>query len=174
MLRDLERSQTVLAGVAGHRIFGASIALGDEPTVGNGIWVTGAYFNTLGLRPALGRLLQPKDNEPGADNMVAVIGHRFWMDRFAGKPDALGQPVRLNGRAFTIVGVAPEGFEGNTLGARPLVYVPMQSRVWVGTYKGLENRRDYWVYVFGGESRDVARGDKGGARPRRSRRSSPT
>jgi len=149
MLRDLERSQTVLAGVAGHRIFGASIALGDEPTVGDGIWVTGAYFNTLGLRPALGRLLQPKDNEPGADNMVAVIGHRFWMDRFAGKPDALGQPVRLNGRAFTIVGVAPEGFEGNTLGARPLVYVPMQSRVYVGTYKGLENRRDYWVYVFG-------------------------
>ena len=149
MFRDLERSQTVLAGVAGHRIFGASIALGDEPTVGDGIWVTGAYFNTLGLRPALGRLLQPKDNEPGADNMVAVISHRFWMDRFAGKPDALGQPVRLNGRAFTIVGVAPEGFEGNTLGARPLVYVPMQSRVYVGTYKGLENRRDYWVYVFG-------------------------
>jgi predicted permease len=149
MLRDLERSQTVLAGVAGHRIFGASIALGDEPTVGDGIWVTGAYFATLGLRPALGRLLQPRDNEPGADNMVAVIGHRFWMDRFGGKPDALGQLLRLNGRAFTIVGVAPEGFEGNTLGARPLVYVPMQSRTWVGNYTSHQNRRDYWVYVFG-------------------------
>ena len=149
MFRDLERSQTVLAGLAGHRIFGASIALGDEPTTGDGMYVTGAYFNTLGLRPALGRLLEPRDNEPGADNMVAVISHRFWMDRFAGKPDALGQPLRLNGRAFAIVGVAPEGFEGTTLGARPLVYVPMQSRVYVGTYKGLENRRDYWVYVFG-------------------------
>ena len=157
MLRDLERSQTVLAGVAGHRIFGASIALGDEPTVGDGIYVTGAYFNTLGLRPALGRLLQPRDNEPGADNMVAVISHRFWMDRFAGKPDALGQPLRLNGRAFTIVGVAPEGFEGTTLGARPLVYVPMQSRVCVGTYKGLENRRDYWVYVFGRRKAGMSR-----------------
>jgi predicted permease len=71
------------------------------------------------------------------------------MDRFGGKPDALSQQLRLNGRAFTIVGVAPEGFEGNTLGTRPLVYVPMQSRIYVGTYKGLENRRDYWVYVFG-------------------------
>ena len=149
MFRDLERSQTALAGVAGHRIFGASIALGDEPTVGDGIWVTGAYFTTLGLHPALGRLLEARDNEPGGDNMVAVIGHRFWIDRFAGKPDALGQPLRLNGRTYTIVGVAPEGFEGTTLGAHPLVYVPMQSRVWVGTYKGLENRRDYWVYVFG-------------------------
>ena len=149
MVRDLERTQTVLAGVAGHRIFGASIALGDEPTVGEAIWVTGAYFPTLGLRPALGRLLETSDNEPGADNMVAVISHRFWMDRFGGRPDAIGQLLRLNGRAFTIVGVAPEGFDGTTLGARPLVYIPMQSRTYVGTYKGLENRRDYWVYVFG-------------------------
>ena len=149
MFRDLERSQTVLAGIAGYRIFGASIALGDEPTVGEGSWVTGAYFTTLGLRPALGRLLGPSDNEPGADNMVAVIAHRFWMDRFGGRPDAIGQLLKLNGRPYTIVGVAPERFEGVTLGARPLVYVPMQSRLYVGTYKGLENRRDYWVYIFG-------------------------
>ncbi len=149
MFRDLEREQSALAGIAGHRIFGASIALGDEPTVGEGIYVTGAYFSTLGLRPALGRLLQVRDNEPGADNMVAVISHHFWMDRFGGKPEALDQLLRLNGRAFTIVGVAPAGFEGNTLGARPLVYVPMQSRTYIGTYEGLENRRDYWVYVFG-------------------------
>jgi predicted permease len=78
-----------------------------------------------------------------------VISHRFWIDRFGGKQDALGQLLKLNGRSFTIVGVAPEGFDGTTLGARPLVYVPMASRVYVGTYKGLENRRDYWVYVFG-------------------------
>ena len=149
MLRDLEKSPAALAGIAGHRIFGASIALGDEPTVGEGAWVTGGYFTTLGLRPALGRLLQPADNEPSADNMVAVVAHRFWRDRLGGKPDAIGQPLKLNGRAYTIVGVAPDGFDGTTLGARPLVYVPMQSRVYVGTYKGLENRRDYWVYVFG-------------------------
>jgi len=58
MLRDLERSQTGLAGIAGPRSFGASIALGDEPTVGEGSWVTGRYISTLGLRPALGRLLE--------------------------------------------------------------------------------------------------------------------
>jgi predicted permease len=149
MFRDLERQQTALAGIAGHRGFGASIALGDEPTVGDGSWVTGGYFTTLGVRPAVGRLLQPADNEPGQDNMVAVISYRFWMDRMGGQPDAVGQLLKLNGRSYTIVGVAPEGFEGTTLGARPLVYVPMQSRVWVGTYNGLENRRDYWVYVFG-------------------------
>jgi predicted permease len=149
MVRDLERTQNVLAGIAGYRVFGASIALGDEPAVGEGSWVTGGYFSTLGLRPAHGRLLQPSDNEPGANNMVAVIAHSFWMDRFGGKPDAIGQLLKINGRAYTIVGVAPEGFRGITLGSHPVVYVPMQSRVYVGTYKGLENRRDYWVYVFG-------------------------
>jgi len=156
MFRDVERTQGVLAGVAAHRLFGASIALGEEPTVGEGLWVSGGYFTTLGLRPALGRLLQPGDNEPGSDHMVAVIGHRFWMDRFGGTPEAIGQLLRLNGRPFTIVGVAPEGFDGNTLGARPLVYVPMQSRTYVGTYQGLENRRDYWVYVFGRRTAGVS------------------
>src|SRR4051794_26220600 len=52
MFRDLERSK-VLDGIAGHRVFGTSIALGDEPTVGEGVLVTGGYFGTLGLRPAL-------------------------------------------------------------------------------------------------------------------------
>ena len=149
MFRDIEREQDVLAGIAGHRTFGVSLAIGDEPTTGEAVWVTGSYFATLGLQPAIGRLLLPGDNEPGADNMVAVIGHRFWLDRFGARPDVLGQLLRVNGRSFTVVGVAPPGFEGTTLGARPLLYVPMQSRVWVGTYKGLESRRDYWIYAFG-------------------------
>ena len=149
MFRDIEREQDVLAGIAGHRTFGVSLAIGDEPTTGEAVWVTGSYFATLGLQPAIGRLLLPGDNEPGADNTVAVIGHRFWLDRFGARPDVLGQLLRVNGRSFTVVGVAPPGFEGTTLGARPLLYVPMQSRVWVGTYKGLESRRDYWIYAFG-------------------------
>jgi predicted permease len=149
MFRDLEREQKVLAGIAGFRLFGVSMAIGDEPSTGQAMWVTGGYFPTLGLRPALGRLLGPSDNEPGANNMVAVIDHRLWRDRFGSRPDVLGQSLRANGRSFTIVGVAPEGFEGTTLGARPVMYVPMQSRIWVGTYDGLSNRRDYWVYVFG-------------------------
>ncbi|MEO6444889.1 MAG: efflux RND transporter permease subunit [Gemmatimonadaceae bacterium] len=91
MLRDLERQQTVLAGVAGYRIFGASLALGDEPTVGEGNWVTGADFSTLGLRPALGRLLHARDNEPGADNMVAVVSTR---GRGWGRATASWRPER--------------------------------------------------------------------------------
>jgi hypothetical protein len=149
MFRDLEQKQDVLAGIAGYRSFGVSIALGDAPTTGDGVYVTGHYFRTLGLQPALGRLIVPDDNEPGKDNMVAVLGHRFWLDRFGGTPNAIGQVLRINGRSHTIVGVAPEGFEGTTAGTRPMLYVPMQSRLYLGNYKGLENRKDYWVYVMG-------------------------
>jgi len=149
MFRDIEREQKVLAGIAGHRLFGLSLAINDEPSTGQGVWVTGGYFPALGIQPALGRLLDVKDNEPGADNMVTVISHRLWRERFGSRPDVLGQVLRVNGRSFTVVGVAPEGFDGTTLGARPMVYVPMQSRIWAGTYEGFSNRRDYWVYVFG-------------------------
>ncbi len=149
MFEDLERQQTVLTGIAGHRLFGVSIASGDDPLVGQGLWVTGQYFTTLGLRPALGRLLQPEDNRTGGDNMVAVIGHRFWRERFGGAESALGTVLRVNGLSYTVVGVAPEHFEGTTLGARPIVYVPMASRRWVGAYNGLAARQDYWVYLFG-------------------------
>ena len=69
MFRDLEREQKVLAGIAGFRIFGVSLAIGNEPSTGQGVWVTGGYFPTLGLQPAVGRLLGPNDNEPG---------ERFW------------------------------------------------------------------------------------------------
>jgi hypothetical protein len=84
--------------------------------------------------------------------MVAVIAHSFWMDRFGGKPDAIGQLLKINGRPYTIVGVAPEGFRGITLGSRPIVYVPMQSRVFVGSYNGLENRRTTGSTSSAGES----------------------
>jgi len=149
MFRDLEREQTVFASMAAHRIFGVSLTVGDEPSVGEAAWVSGGYFATLRLAPALGRLIGPADNEPGADNMVAVISHRFWKDRFGSSPGALDQILRVNGRSYTIVGVAPEGFTGATMGAQPVLFVPMQSRIWISEYKGLEDRRNYWVYAFG-------------------------
>ncbi|MCC6318744.1 MAG: ABC transporter permease [Gemmatimonadaceae bacterium] len=149
MFRDIEARQEVLSGVAGHRFFGVSLVVGNAPMTGEGSWVTGSYFSTLGLQPALGRLLTPADNEPGADNMVAVLSHGFWIDKLGGRPNVLGEALRVNGRTYTVVGVGPAGFDGTTLGSRALLFIPMQSRVWVGDHNGLTDRRDYWVYMFG-------------------------
>ena len=84
----------------------------------NGGFVTGNYFQMFELAPAAGRLLQPDDDAPGAP-VAAVISHTAWSERFHARSDIVGQPVILNGVAATVVGVAPQGFYGDTLRPNP-------------------------------------------------------
>ena len=62
------------------------------------------------------------------DGRVAVLSYGFWQDRFGGSPDVLTMPLIVNGQTMTIVGVAPRGFSGTTLGERPMVFVPITLR----------------------------------------------
>lgn len=74
--------------------------------------VTGNYFDVLGIRPERGRFfIQGEDVAPGT-NPVAVVSHAFWMNRLGGDPGAVGSDLRVNGRPYTVIGVAPEGFTG--------------------------------------------------------------
>ncbi len=150
MFRDLERAQTVLTGVAAHRNFGANLAVRNEPMTGEGLFVSGSYFGTLQVRPLLGRLLtQVDDNAIGA-NFVTVISFDFWQERLGGDPKVVGQSILINGATFNIVGVTPRGFDGTTLGARPVVFVPISMRTALSrNFDGFEKRADYWVYLFG-------------------------
>jgi len=150
MFRDLERMQTVFAGLAAHLAFGVSLSHRDQATTGDGMYVSGSYFPTLGLRPALGRLLAPADDQSIGTNYVTVLGYGYWQSHFGSDPAILGRPLRVNGQEMTIVGVAPRGFQGTTLGVRPLVFVPISMRgVLSPGFRGFENRRDYWAYLFG-------------------------
>lgn len=90
-----------------------------------GMMVSHSYFPTLEVRPALGRFFQPtEDDDPGAETVV-VLSHSLWQRLFAGDPLVVGQSLHLNGKAFTIIGVAAEGFHGSSLLVRPQVFVPM-------------------------------------------------
>ena len=150
MFRDLERAQTVLTGLAAHRSFGASLAVNNEPTVGQGMMVSGSYFPTLQLQARRGRLLTPSDDEVIGANYVTVLSHAFWQDRFGGDEQVVNRTMIINGRTFTIVGVAPPGFQGTTFGFRPDVFVPISMRgVLSPGFRGIEDRQNYWVYVFG-------------------------
>lgn len=150
MYRDLERSQSVLMGLAAHRAFFGSFSVREAPFTGEGVWVSGSYFPTLGVQPVLGRLLGPSDDEvPGAHDVV-VISYATWQDRFGGSPSVLGERLVINGVGYTIVGVTPERFEGATTGSRPFVYVPLAMYPNTGTPTPLfEARRRYWLYLFG-------------------------
>ncbi len=150
MYRDLERSQTVLTGLAAHRAFGANLSFHRQAIEGRGMVVSGSYFPVLGITPALGRLLGPGDDKTIGGDFAAVLSHRYWVGRLGADPKVVGEPITINGQQFTVVGVGPEGFEGTTLGARPDVFVPL-------TMYGLmnpgsnpfENRRSYSIYLFG-------------------------
>jgi len=159
MYRDLERQQTVLTGLAAHVAFGASLAVNNEPAAGQGMLVSGSYFPTLQLQPALGRLLQPADDSLIGAHYVTVLAHEYWRDRFGADPQAVGRTLIINGHTFTIVGVAPASFTGTTLGARPQVFVPISMRAVVQPgfrASRFERRQDYWVYVFGRRRPEVS------------------
>jgi predicted permease len=84
---------------------------GDSREI-NGSVVTGSFFPLLRLTPALGRFFIPsEDAVPGRD-AVAVISYRVWQSQFGGDVGVLGRSIRLNGTEFTVIGVAPRGFEG--------------------------------------------------------------
>ena len=150
MFRDLEKNQTVLTGLAGHRIFGVNLSYRDEPVPGDGMYVSGSYFPTVGIRPALGRLLGPDDDQTIGSNFVTVLSYGYWQAHLGSDPGVVGRTITVNGQALTIVGVAPQGFEGTTLGSRPYVFVPISMRGVLTTgFSNFEDRRDYWIYVFG-------------------------
>jgi predicted permease len=149
MFRDLERVQTVFTGIAAHVITSVNLAARGQTLGADGMLVSGSYFPTLGVQPALGRLLGPDDDRtPGAHDVV-VLSHAYWSSHFGASPSALGESLVVNGTAMTVVGVAPRGFEGTTLGARPNVFAPISMReTLLPGWKGLDNRRSYWAYLF--------------------------
>ncbi|MFL5579583.1 MAG: ADOP family duplicated permease [Gemmatimonadaceae bacterium] len=86
--------------------------------------VSGNFFDALGLRPALGRFIRPEEAARPGGEPVAVVSHGFWQSRLAGDPAALGRSIRLNEREVTVVGVAPPGFQGTTVGLQFDVWLP--------------------------------------------------
>ncbi|HEU5219918.1 MAG TPA: ABC transporter permease, partial [Gemmatimonadales bacterium] len=150
MFRDLEKAQGVFTGIAGHRGFGANLALkGQTPVSSEGMLVSGSYFPVLGLRPALGRLIAPSDDQAIGAGFVAVLSYRYWETRLGADPAVLNRIITVNGQPLTIVGVAPRGFSGTTLGTTPDVFVPLSMRGLMNPgFDGFTNRRSYWVYLF--------------------------
>jgi predicted permease len=149
MFRDLEREQKVFTTIAAHRTFGANLAYRGQTMNGDGVLVSGSYFPVLGIHPAIGRLLSPQDDQKLGESLVVVLSHSYWTSRFGRNPSVIGETLVVNGQHLTIVGVASEGFEGTTLGARPQVFVPITLRgLMEPGFNRFDNRQAYWAYLF--------------------------
>ena len=100
---------------------------GDDPSTEKIVvrMVSGNYFSVLGLEPAAGRLLSDADDTAENANPVVVLAYAYWQRKFAESPSIIGTDIRLNGYPFTVVGVAPAGFDGDVVGEQMGLFVPL-------------------------------------------------
>jgi predicted permease len=126
---------------------------GGEADPVDGLLVSGSFFETLGVRPAIGRLPGPDDDRRGggSDGPTAAVSQSFWERRFGGHPRVIGQTLAINRVPFTIVGVVPARFMGPTIGRTFDVAVP------IGTVdllkpgqpqSHLDGRASWWLSVM--------------------------
>ncbi|HEY3884109.1 MAG TPA: ABC transporter permease, partial [Vicinamibacterales bacterium] len=150
MFRDLQKVQTVFTGIAAHVQFGANLAYEGQTSSSQGLLVSGSYFPVLELQPALGRLLNSNDDKLVGESRVVVLNYEYWTSRFGQDPNVLNTQLIVNGQSLTIVGVAPRGFDGTTIGVRPDVFVPITLRSMMQPgFSRWANRTVYWAYLFG-------------------------
>jgi predicted permease len=116
----------------------------------NGRLVSGNYFAVLGLEPAAGRLFSDNDDTAENANPVVVLGYEYWQRKFALSPSVIGRDIRLNGYPFTVIGVAPAGFDGDVVGEEMALFVPvsMQSEIIRGRH-WLKSGNNSWLTLTG-------------------------
>src|SRR5262245_12039997 len=124
-VRDHTKSYDGVVASAALGLVGFSAVPGATPRARGGMMVSGNYFKILGVEPHLGRgFRESEDDVPGRDAVV-VLGPDFWNSEFGGDPSVVGRVVRLNGRDFTVIGVAPQTFPGMQVFLRPDFYMPL-------------------------------------------------
>ena len=87
--------------------------------------VTGSYFPMLGIEAHVGRTILPEDDVSPGSHPVVMLSYGYWQRAFGGEPGAVGQTVRIGGRGYEIIGVAPADFPGSMPGIAPVLYAPL-------------------------------------------------
>ncbi len=122
LFASLDSAEQVFQGFAGFQQF-ESIAVINNTSQRLAIeGVSGRYFDTLGVRPELGRVVDAHDVDSASP--VATISFRCWQTRFGADPNVIGQTFRLQGELVTVIGVAPRAFAGLEVGAPADAWVP--------------------------------------------------
>ncbi|HXB70298.1 MAG TPA: ABC transporter permease [Candidatus Acidoferrales bacterium] len=114
----------LFAGLCGFSDAAFNLTSGDGVERAAGAWVTGGYYQTLGLQPFAGRLLTAGDDQPGAPP-VAVLSYDYWDRRYGHDFNVLGRALQIEGKPVTIVGVSPPGFIGANVGGAANLTLPL-------------------------------------------------
>jgi putative ABC transport system permease protein len=138
--RTRVRSFEAISSRSGQRNF--NMTTGDETERVVAEMVEAPYFTVLGVQPLVGRTLSADEDAPGI-HRVAVLGHDLWQRRFGGARDAVGRTLVLDGTAYDIIGVLPDGFQGLTDAADLWLPLTLAPTLYDPAY--LENRRFRWL-----------------------------
>jgi len=157
MFRDLRAQTRTLSGLIASYEGDLSFSEGQQTDRVRASIVSGNYFEVLGVRPAIGRVFSMEDEKTIGGHPVVVLGHDFWISRFAGAADVLARKVLVNGQAMQVIGVAERGFSGLRPTRSVEVFAPvMMKRQLTPTWDGLEDRRFLWLHVFGRRAQGVS------------------
>jgi predicted permease len=122
---------------------------GDGQVV-QGQLVSGNFFSLLGVNAFVGRTLAPEDDVAGTPHALVVLGHSFWQRRLDSDPAIVGKTLQLNGRNFTVAGVAPPGFAGLLAAVEPDFWAPLTTvEQFTHDVGRLANRQGHWLLVVG-------------------------
>jgi hypothetical protein len=127
-----------------------NLARGGEVRNAQGMFVSGGFFDVLGVPAARGRVVGAADDVRGCGSRAAVISHAFWQREYGGDPTVVGRPIHLEGQAFDIVGVTPQGFYGVEVGRMFDVAVPICAAPEIRGEPGLlEDGFTWWLSAVG-------------------------
>jgi len=146
---DVKDRNSVFAGLAATRV--ARIGL-EASNVAQPVWgyeVTGNYFETLGVRPELGRFLSPNDEHGDHAAEVVVLSYACWKSRFNGDPRIIGTRIRINKQPYSVIGVAPADFYGTEKFFWPEVWLPILNEQQIEGYNWIKRRNDLNAWVVG-------------------------
>jgi putative ABC transport system permease protein len=149
MYKDLRDQNQVFSGILAADKTQVGISWHNQAENSDAEMVSGNYFQLLGLKPVLGRLLTPQDDTAKNANPVLVLSHSYWKTRFAASRDVVGQTVLVNGHPFTVLGVTPEGFDSAIGGYKPGAFIPISmsdiAMPWMAPRENLTNHQSIWL-----------------------------
>jgi putative ABC transport system permease protein len=147
---DLQARQTAFSALAAATVTRSALVGDGIAEFVTGEAVNGGYFRAFGLRPRVGRLIEPEDDRPGAVP-VAVLSYNVWRLRFGGDAGVIGHTVKIDGQVHQVVGVAPEHFGGWEFGFRsqlPAIWIPLSTAAGEVRDRRDLARRDFrWLVV---------------------------
>jgi putative ABC transport system permease protein len=151
MYKDLRDRSTVFSGLLA--CFGVDVNVSGHGSTqsASGELVSGNYFQTLEVPPALGRVFDANDETAPGANPVAVLSYGYWTRKFGADPSILDKPLTVNGTALTVVGVARKGFDGVQVGSLPDIFIPITMLTQMAPVSRLDlaTRTDHWVAILG-------------------------